>query len=241
MSIVERILQSLPVVSYNCLNFRNIFNCIPLLYVISIIFSIGILKSKKNIKITMITLLIVSVILGIIIDNGFVYFVIACLIFIIECYVCIINNRKEIIPFSLAMFAVSFSMIITPLYDSGRPNIYLHLTFIILMTIHIIDIIKNKTKIVKIFSISTFTILFAIIIFEIYELTYIGVVHKKRLEDINKAINENSEIVYLEKLKSPAEIFQIEPNTIFFEDYYSTKYYKQYYGIPNYMKIQPKE
>lgn len=240
-SIMSRILESLPVVSYNCFNIKNIYNIIPLIYIISLFISFSTININKKIKIFFNSILVLSCVVGAILDNGYIYLGIIGLVTIMEIYYSIIKERKEVIPFLLSMYAVTFSMIITPLYDSTRPNIYLYFALILLLIIHIIDFTYNKEKINKIIRIVVYLTGILMLLFEIYELTYIGNIHQRRVKDITDANLKNSEVVYLEKVESPADIFQIEPNTIFYENYYSTKYYKQYYNIPKDMKIDMKE
>lgn len=242
MNIFDRLIESIPVVSYNCFNFRNIFNIIPLLYIILLMYTCYFsLKNNKAIRNSILIILSILLFLAMILDSGWIYFAIACLVFIIECYINIKCERKEVIPLVISMYSVTFSMIITPLYDSGRPDIYIHFAFIILLTIRIIDAIQTKEKVFKFCCISIYILLSLVLLFEIIEFTYIGKTHRKRLKDIDMAIKNNYDIVYLEKLNYPAELFQIEPNTIFYDDYYSTRYFKQYYNIPANIKFKPKE
>lgn len=238
-SIIERLMLSIPEVSIKLWNFRNLYNVIPLIYFI--IDTIVMYKEKRKEKHIFIGCNFVLGILAVITQNGWFYFLLTIAMFASEVYLSIAKQKEVQICLLLSFYAMSYSMIITPLFSSGRTNYALYMYFIILICMHLFDTVLTSQKRIKgaEIVISLLTILACTL--EIASFTYIGVIHQKRLYEIQKAKQEQLDTIYLDKIISPIDKFHPDANSPEDNSYWAIRYFRQYYGLPEDINVVLKQ
>lgn len=231
LNIIEKIKLSLPVVSYNLFNIKDYYNIIPLVLIISIIYNLLTYKEKKA-SILAILLFIISFI-SVILNNGYLYFLLAIMSFICISYIHIINKNYNLIIISLGFYAMVYSTIIVPNYMDGRPNLFFYMYAITIVSIFLNKIINLKyTKylllIMFIFTIGN----------EIHIYKEIGNIHHKRLERIEECKESNCNILTLEKMPKKYSKYHIDSNSPSNKKYYTYRFFLQYYNLPKDINIK---
>ena len=228
MSFFKRLSISIPVVSIKLLKLFNFNNLVPTIFVIT--FIIYCFKNKlKTIKIFGFLIMLVSII-SLIFNNGWLYFVIAILIFITVILINYFNKENEMSVLWIAFYSSVFSMIITPEYSGARPNYYMYIWMIINICLYISYIVKNK-KIIKSFQVVSILMLIFTCICEYKIYTYIGDVHRLRLKEI-EYVNENHlKVLKLKKIDDNYIKFHADANAPANNDYWTYVYFRNYYGI----------
>lgn len=238
MPFIQRMQTAIPELSKLLLNYRNLLNIIPILFTITLI--IRIIKQKNKYAYIISGILTLTMLLCLGFQNGWIYFLMVILLFIGENYLNIKQGRWELVAISLSLYAVAYSVVITPLYYSTRPNYFLYIYYIILTVMYIIEVLPaNKTIAVNTFTTISALVFITTVVIEIAAYTYIGKIHKERMEALEKAKQENQTEVYLPKIKDNMTVFQMDGNNVLEEGYWAERYYKNLYGIPQEMKIIP--
>jgi len=240
LNIIEKLMISVPELSKAVLNINNGYNIIPMMYITTT--TIKLLKDiftsdrktnyKFNNKINIVLLLslFVSIILCCITKNGWLCAILLIILALTEVYIHIVNKRYKFITISIAMYAATFCMCITPLYLSLRPNYYLYMYYIIIIIGYIGELIGNRNNIAT--SIAS-VILTSLLVLELYIYLNIGNVVKIREKEIKNGIKNKSDIIYLTKIPDFFAKFHNEANEIGNDDYWCKKYFYIYHKIAN--------
>ena len=241
MNLIEKLKISLPELSAAIFDIFNIYNVIPILYIIvTLIYIIKrILRDNKNslkkvfinskLYIFFILILLINVILIYILKNKWLYFSLAICLALIENYIHLKDKNYKMIVMSVATYAVVYSMCITPLYLSLRPNYYIYVYFGMLISSYLVNIINDKSVILKNILIVGLIILLIIEGTIYYNL---GKVVRTRKREILEGINNNKKIIYLTKLEDKYTRYFYEVNEAGNDDYWCKKYFYKYYNIP---------
>ena len=225
LNIFEKIKLSLPVVSYNLFNLRDYYNIIPLIFIISIIYKLFTLNNKKS-NIIGIILLIISII-SVITNNSYIYIILSLISFIGIAYIHLFNKEDYLIIISLGFYAMVYSTIITPNYMDGRPNLFFYMYAIMIINYFFSNLINKKyIKYILIF----FFVL--TISNEVYTYNIIGNIHKKRLLAIDECKKDNCQILTLPEISKKYIKYHIDANKPDKKDYYTYRYFVQYYNLP---------
>ncbi len=242
MNIIEKMLISIPALSKAILNVNNGYNLIPAIYILVLIMKVikiiidnrkhNINNSGNVIYITGVSLLLINTLLCIITQNGWACFANIILLAFIENYIHLRNKQYNFITCSISMYAVVFSMCITPLYWSLRPNYYLYIYYSILIAGWLVDLIKFKKEAInKIITCILTSILTLLLMFELYIYINIGNVSRIREKEIAEGIKNNDKVIYLTESPGFFMKFHNDLNSVGDEEYWAKKYYYYYYGI----------
>ena len=224
----DRILSSIPVVSTNIFKLFYINNLIPTILVITLVFY-GFKQKNKLINITTILITLVSI-LSVVLNNGWLYFVLCILIFIDLIIINYINKDNEMSVLTLAFYSVVFSMIITPEYTGGRPNYYTFIWMIIYTCIFINSLLTKKC-IINIFKV--IIIIFSIFMCfrEVKIYSYIGSIHKERLNQIEKVKKEDLKVLEYKKMDEKYTKYHIDANYPADNSYWAYNHFRYYYKL----------
>lgn len=238
LSILGKLNISIPVVSKGVFNLFTLNNLIPVIYIISIIFKIT--KIKINAKYKFIIILPIVFLTGISYFELFryAYFILSIDLFITEAFIHIKEN-DNLLPLQFGFYAIAFSMVITPLYNSFRPNLLIHSYFIFIICKYILTEVKNK-DIKDLYLIITSFALALGLIFELNIYSNIGKVHKTRLEQIEKFNKSgNSDILYLKRIPDKYTAYHVDCNDVN-EEFWTYRFFIWYYNIKDGTKIRYK-
>ncbi len=227
---------SIPAVSKGVFQLLTPRNLIPVIYIIILIIKSIKLKINNILKISVILItLLLSTIAYLELFN-YSYFILAICLFLIESYIHIKDN-DNLLPLQFGFYALAFSMILTPLYNSFRPNLLIHIYFIFIICKWLLEILKNN-KIKHCFIIALSLTIIILLINEINIYSNIGKIHKQRLEQI-ESFNEkgNENILYLKKIPNEFASFHVDCNTVN-EDFWTYRFFIWYYDIKDGTKIR---
>lgn len=228
LNLLSKLSISIPVVSYNLFNLRSINHIVPAIYIISIQFCLFKLKEKKA-KILILLNISISL-LGIIFNNGYMYFIFAALLLISDIYINYVKKRYNLINITLGFYAIAFSMILVSEYAASRPNYFFYIYAILSIIINVFQRDLNKNKF-KNLLITIFIISFCILLGnEIYIYKNIGDVYKAREETINKCKAENCEKLFLKKVPKNLSKYHVDSNAMN-SNYFAYRYFINYYGL----------
>lgn len=234
LSFIQKLLTAIPTVSKNLFDLKNALNILPYLFIGVILFNLY--KIKSSFSISIIALIIFNIILIYILNNSWLYFSLVLLLVIGEYYSNYKNDDYDLCLFSLAMYAVIYSNILTPLYYAARPNYYFYI-YIIFYIIYVLNkkevLIYNK-KMINILMFIPFCVL---LINEITVYTQIGSYHKTRLEQIEDYKNSgNNGPLILIKIPDKYEFYHMDINNPTTE-WFTYRYFLNYYDLPNNIEI----
>lgn len=235
MSFLKRISISIPVVSQNLYNFTNIDNVIPTIFVtLTLIYNY---KKKIKFRNILSVMIVLFSLIAIIFNSGWLYFVVSVLMFLNICIINYQEDNNELSVIWLSLYAVVFSMIITPEFGGKRPNYYMYIFMIINIIIYLKNMIQNKNAltVIKVLSIVllVFTMTRETIIF--YN---IGVVKRDRKANIALVKENNLEVMKCKKISDKYASYQADGNTVCSDDYWANRYFKYYYELPEKTKIE---
>ena len=230
MNLIEKIFTSLPVVSKNLFNLRNIYNIIPAIYLISIIYAN--IKIKNKISLTLSLSLLIISLLCLIIDNSIIYIILSIISFISLAYPCIYYKNYSLIITTLGFYAMVFSTIITPNYADGRPNLFFDIYSIIIILVSLSDLISSKTAKTIILSIIAITL-----VHEVYIYYSLSIYHKSRLANIEECRINKCQTLNLKLIPSKYQKYHIDINSPKDKEYYTYQYFIQYYSLPENIEI----
>lgn len=237
LNLVQKLLTSIPVVSENLFNLKNVLNILPYLFIFAILISLFKIKSKLSLSI--IVLIILNIILIYLSDNNWLYVLLVLLIVIGEYYGYYKKNNFALGIFSLAMYAVIYSNILTPLYYAARPNyyFYIYMVFYIIYTINECGILSNNYKKDVLISIMLFLPCFLLLFNEICVYTQIGSYHKIRLGQIEDYKNNgNNDTLILVKIPDKYKHYHMDINEPTSE-WFTYRYFLNYYQLPSDIEI----
>ena len=229
MNIIQKLLTSIPVVSRNFILNSNLNNFITIIFLIFLL--VGILKRNLKYKNNIIISTLIITIISIIMDNGWLYFLLSILLFFLGIYYLFNTNKSKIIPIYISMYGIVYSMCITPEYDNYRANYIVYLFLIILSIIILYDNISRRIQ-------KELTVVFLIIcsiflINEVYSYTVIGKIHKERIKNINECINNNCKILQLKKIPNRYEFYHMDINSPMDSNYFAFNSFINYYNLNN--------
>lgn len=228
LSLIEKFKLSLPVVSFNIYNIKNINNMIPILFLgLSLI---KLFRCNNKIKYVFILSIFVSIFFILYFNNNWFYFVLSVLVLLSTIYINYEDYRNKLSIIFISYYAVCYSLCLTIEYVSGRPNYFIFIYMIFLIILYMYDILSIKFigKLTFIF----FIIFLFLMTNEIYIYNYIGSIKKDRLIAIQKYINKETDKLYYKKIEDKYYLYQMDMNEPTNEDYYAYKYFLDYYNLP---------
>ena len=236
MNLFQKLLTSIPVVSYNLMDLIDYKNIISYIFLLAVIFNVFDKKDKKTW--ILITAIIINCISIYITKINWLYFLLIILLVLTEYYGNIKKKRFELCILSLSFYAVVFFCILTPLYYAGRPNYYFYMYVIIFAMIVLTDKIKNIKKHTKILTIISGIILMLLFGQEIYIYANIGTVHSTRLQQIEEyKRNGQDGTLILKEMPSKICYYHMDcnlPN----EEWFTYRHFLLYYGLNEKTKIE---
>jgi len=228
MPFIDRIFKSIPVVSSNLFGLFNIENLIPTILVITLIFY-GIKLKNKLVNITTLSVTLISI-LSVVLNNGWLYFVLCILIFIDLIIINYINKDNDMSALTLAFYAVVFSMIITPEYSGARPNYYIYIWMMIYICIFINNFL-NKKSVINIFKVIIIIFSMFMCYREIKIYNYIGNIHKERLSQIEKVKKEDLKVLEYKIIDEKYAKYHPDSNSPSDNSYWAYTYFRYYYVL----------
>lgn len=230
MNIFEKINLSLPIVSKSVFSLFNIKNLIPTIYIVIILLKLLFENYNLKIKSCLISLIILLCALAIFTNITYFYAAIAIILLITETYIHITNKEEKEIPIQYGFYAVAFSMIITPLYNSFRPNLLLHTYFIYVICKYIIQLLNNKKTFKKIVLILSLILFIILCCFEGNIYYTIGKYHRIRLNQIEEYNKNPNGVLYLKKIPDKYNNYHEDCNNVT-KEFWTYKWFIWYYGI----------
>lgn len=228
LSLLEKLKISLPVISLNLYNLKDINNIIPIVFILTTI--IRLFKYKENNKYIFIILNIICILVSVLSNNNIFYFILSILILFSNFYINYKENRNELNILLLSFYAIAYSLCLTEDYISGRPNYFVFIYMIFMSLIYFYEIFDKKA-INK--SIIFITIVFMfLLVKECYIYNKIGNLKNDRLIAIEKYKNGDTDKLYYRLMDEKYYIYQIDLNQPLSKDYYSYKYFIDYYNLP---------
>lgn len=235
MSFFNRLNISIPSVSKNIFELFNPRCIIPTIYIFILLIRTFLLKTKKVFRFSFIILILLFSLTSYFNLFRYSYFVLAIVLFINELYIHIEMKEYNIIPIQFGFYAIDFSMVITPLYNSQRPNILLYIYFILIICKFIIEILKHDYSKIILIIILLFSLLIAIY-FEVDIYYNIGSIYNKRLSQIEEFKKNNDEVLYLTKIPEKYASFHPDCNNIN-EEHWTYRFFLWYYDLPEGTKM----
>ena len=230
LSIIEKFKISLPVISKEVFGIFDTENMIPTLFILLLCITLFKTKDKYNI-ISGVFIFLLSI-LSYVTNNGWLYFILAIVIIIGLIIYNYKNKKLSIIVLWISFYSVIYSMAITPLYDSNRPNYYIYL-FMICNICIFLNILSNR-KIINNFIIVLFVCLLIYTGYTEYKIySYIGSIKQERLNEILKVKKDNLKILNIKKINDKYSKYHAECNSPENKDYWAYNYFIYYYELPN--------
>ena len=238
MSLLSRLDISIPYISKSIFSLFQVKNLLPTIYIIIIIIKLLSMRINKISKIIIPIIIIICSAAAYCCSFKYLYFVLAIVAFLSELYIHIKEKEFDLIPVQFGFYAIAFSMIITPLYYSGRPNLLIYIYFIFIISKYFVNITKNR--IIKNIFIVLLSGVFAFLIYNECNIYYnIGKYHRQRLEQIEKFKQDGSDTLYLISIPDKYTSYHVDCNVVD-ENHWTYKYFVWYYGLPEDIKIRYK-
>ncbi|MBR2834015.1 MAG: hypothetical protein IKE75_06325 [Bacilli bacterium] len=232
LGFINKLLISIPVLSIYNFNGFDFYNLFPLFWFISIIYYVFARKCKF--KKTFVILSLLVFLSGVILNNGWCFFIFGILLLIYQIYIFILNKDYNLIGILLGGYAVLFSLAITPEYYASRTGFHLALIMFMFMVYNLIYD-RDFNKLVKIIII---LLVVVTVVFEIVIYSYIGVIKNERMASLNNVIAGKSDTVEVEIIKKPFDKFHIDANSPIDKEYWAYAAYEDYYNFPNDIKFK---
>lgn len=227
MNLIQKLSTTIPTVSKTMFGLNSYHNLIPIIFAITI--CISLLQNKNKISKLLALLTTITYIISIVFNNGWLFLILAILLFISESYYHYNNKNINLTITSLSFYAIIYAMIITPEYAAGRPNYFMYWYMIIIIGL-IISRIKTKTiKIVINSIIIIYTIIFSVREISIYK--RIGDIVDERNQAIIDVRENKKDVLLFKMIPKDILIYQMEPNTPTEKNYWAHKYFCTYYGL----------
>lgn len=224
LGIIDKLKLSIPIVSHNLLDFKNLLNILPYFFGISII--INIYNTKMAKRYLLIALIVLNYLLIMFIDNNWLYVILIIILFICECSIYIKSKNLSLLVMSLSFYAVVFFNVFTPLYMYGRPNYYFY-CYVIFYTVYTLNMFKlNRTIIYIIVSI----LLGIVLANDVIIYGNIGKNHRKNLKLIHHCHEIQCKTLVLRKYPDYYSYYHMDL-------YMPTKDYFTYDSFINYYKL----
>jgi hypothetical protein len=234
LNFIEKLTTSIPVVSKNIFNLNALTNILPVIFITVVI--LNLLKNKDKLSFIASGLIIANIILTFLIDNNWLYFSLVVIIALSEFYDNYKKQRPNLTILSISLYAIVFSQIITPIYDAARPNYFFYLYMMVYIGTYISSVDFKKLTIgIYALAAGSFIVLCGN---EVYVYNQIGNIHRERLATIKEFKETKQDVLKLKKVPNNLAIYHMEPNTPDSPNYFTYKYYLQYYGLDKDTKIQ---
>lgn len=231
--ILNRIFIAIPLLSQNIFNPVNLYNLIPLLLIISIVYYLIINRKKEYVSfIIFISLL---TLLGNYYNNGWLFLILSMIILLFQSFILIKNNNFKLFAVLLGAYAITYSLIVTPVYGSARISFH---TMLLMSMFTIYNFTYNK-------DISNFLKFLAIFVFigllglEIYIYTSIGNVKRIRERNIMAVQRGETKILEMKVMNDFFSKFHMDPNSPMSKEYWAYKAFEDYYSLPDDITIKP--
>ena len=234
-TLFEKLNISIPTISDNIFNVFNIYNLFPAIIIISIIYYLFINKDNK-LK-YFLALIVILLIVGVFLDNGYVYFALGLVILMFQIYIFVKNKDYKLIPIILSAYAFIYSLAITPEYTVTRTGLH---TSLLLGMFAFYNFLYNG-KFNRVLLILTNVFLVITLILELIIYSYIGDVKREREESIEAVQNGETNVLHTKIIKAPFDRFHIDPNSPTDKDYWAYKPFQDYYNLPDDIKIMVDE
>lgn len=228
LNLIEKFNLSLPVVSYNIYNLKNIYNIIPAIFIFSVFLSL--IKSNNNLKYIFILVNAIVIFLALILNNNWIYFALSISILLSNFYINYIYKRENLNIMLLSFYAISYSLCLTVEYISGRPNYFIFICMIMLTILYLYDVFRNNF--IKILSYIFIVILMALLCNETIIYSEIGKIKKDRLVAIENYKNGKANKLIYKLADKKYNKYQIDINEPYSKNYYAYKYFLNYYELP---------
>ena len=234
-NIFERIFIALPLISQNLFNPINLYNLIPLILIISIIYNLII--NKQKIVISFIAIVSILTLFGCYYNNGWFFLILSFTLLLFQIIIFIKNRNFKLIAIILGAYAITYSLIITPVYGSARISFH---TMLLLAMFAIYNFTYNKdlSKILKIISILFLIFLLGL---EVFIYTQIGIVKRDREKNITAVQNGKTKVLEMKVMDDFYSKFHIDPNSPMSKEYWAYKAFEDYYSLPEDIQIIPKK
>jgi len=227
----EKVYLAFPIISKNLYYVKTIHNILPIIYIVIVITKLFTYKvNNKYILIVPMCLLFISLL---IFNNEWIYLILSILMIISVFYINYKDNINKLILIFVCYYAVAYSMCLTIEYISGRPNYFVLIFIILLSTLYLQDILKEK--ILKRMILVLIPIFIYLLTNEIHIYTEIGKVHKERLDSIE---NYSEGTLYLKELEEKYAAYHIDANLPAGKDYYTYGFFINYYNLPKGINIE---
>lgn len=235
LSLIEKLNLTLPIISKKTFNILNYDNLVPTIYLL--LFGIVLLLDKKYIFKYLGILLLFIICVTHILGFGWLYFVLSVVVFILSLLYNYKNKCNVMSVLLLAIYAVVFSMAITPEFGVGRPNYYLYLFMILSSILYLNIILKNK---ISLFAIEVISVIFVIFMmcFEINIYYNIGKIQKERLKQINYVKKFHLKTLKYKKIDEKYAKYHADANCPDSKDYWAYRYFVNYYNLPENIEIE---
>jgi len=235
LTLIEKLLTSIPVISKSILNLTDVKTLLSYVFITTII--VMQIKNKTLFSKINNILIIINIILIYIFKIDWLYFSLVILLSTGESYTYIKNKQYDRLVLSLSTYAVVYFNVITPTYAAGRPNyyFYMYIIYLALNTLNT-DILKNiKLKRISYLIIPSLAIIFLTNEINVYK--KIGIYHKERIKEINKYLEtEQNEPLYLTKIPSKYENYHMDIN-LPDKNWFTYEYFVNYYNLPKDIEI----
>lgn len=234
LSLIEKFKLSLPVVSFNIYNIKNINNIMPILFLGLTL--VKLFKSNVKIKYVFILSIFITIFFILYFNNNWFYFVLSILVILSTIYINYEDDRNKLSIIFISYYAVCYSLCLTIEYVSGRPNYFIFIYMMFLIILYMYDILN--INFIKKLSFIFLLILLILITIEIYIYNYIGSIKQDRLVSIQKYINKETDKLYYKKIEDKYYLYQMDMNEPVTKDYYAYRYFLDYYNLPSDTIIQ---
>ena len=235
LNLINKLLTSIPVISKNILNITSYQTLLSYIFITSII--ILLTKNKDNYSKINILLIIINMMLIYMFNNNWLYTTLVILLVVGENYTYIKNKKYHLSVLNLSIYAVVYFNIISPTYDSGRPNYYFYM-YIIFLALKILnnEILKKQTlKKASYFIIPIISLI--LLSNEIYVYNRIGYYHQRRLEEINEYIKlDSNDTLYLTKIPEKYHNYHMDIN-LPDKNWFTYDKFINYYNLPKNTEI----
>lgn len=230
---IERLTMTIPVVAKNMFGIEGIHKLVPMFFTGTLLAMLWMNKKKES-KIFF-GILLLTYIVAIITNNGWIYLIFSMFLFLFEFYLHE-QEKNDLSVASLSFYAIVYSMIITPEYQGGRPNYFMYGYMIFMILYWIQPYLKEKVGILFTIFIFLGFSLFAVREISIY--SSIGKVLRNREAQIEKVKKENLKVLEFQAIKKEDRRYHMEPNAPALKEYWAYKYFCTYYNLPKEIEVK---
>ena len=233
LSLLNKLSITIPVISSNLFKI-SIYNLYSLFNMLSLLLYYLKKNGKKGI---FLSILIIVLYLFIYCVGGYFWFFMTILLFLLQLLIFFKEKDYKLISLLVAIYLVSYSLVVTNEYSAGRVNMH----FCLFSFIFSIYNFFKVAKINKIFRFISFSLMVILVVFELIIYHYIGEVKKERLNSIKMVQSGQSKILETKLIKSPFDKFHVDANAPLDKDYWAYKAFEDYYQLPSDIEVISKK